>query len=501
MLPAIAVVLINAHVITMSPVQSTATCLVALDGRLAYVGNDVRRAKEIAGPEAATIDVGGLTVMPGFNDAHVHFGLSITLGSEHGLDLPALNRREFVRALARAAKQSSATSPARPPIRPHDEWLFVKTPSLPDGIETANGLDFIRRPLFVVTQHGGLMNHRALALTRLSSTEAPRGFVRGRELPAAFDRVVKSLPLPLLEEKARKFLATLAHEGITSAQLIDELPEVFERLRVSGQLTARLRMIPLGVHFDNRLYRSRWQGGAPEWLRVEGVKYFHDDWARLPRFELEALLQASAEDHRSVIVHVLSTRALESLIVALEKFDVGHPGAARRFRVDHADEVTEDQAQRLSRLGVPVCSNPSLIPEWRSESAFPLRSLLAAGVRLCIGTDYVGRHALPRPLRPLESIYLATTHGGFGKGEAIEIADALRAYTIGSASAEGASEEKGSLEVGKWADLVVLSENPLALTPEEVRNLEVLGTMVGGEFVYRSPAWTRESPKGMVLKE
>jgi predicted amidohydrolase YtcJ len=488
MFPTVAVVLMNAHIITMSPAQPTATSLALLDGRIAYVGDHLPLAKKAAGPEAEVIDLGGRTVIPGFNDAHVHFGLSITLGSERGLDLPDLKRREFVGAVTRAAKDHSVA----PTAAQSEEWLFVKIPALPDGVERAADLDFVPRPLFVVTHRGGLMNHRALALARLSAAEAPHGFVRGRALPAAFDRVAKSLPAAFLEEKARQFLAVLAKEGITSAQLIDELPELFERLRLAGQLTARVRMIPLGYRFDTCLYASTWHGGAPEWLRVDGVKYFHDDWSHMPRFELEELLQASDADRRSVVVHVLSSRALESLLGALQSFDKQHPGAARRFRIDHADEVTADQAQRLARLGVTVCSNPSMIPEWRGESAFPLHSLLQAGVPLCIGTDFVGHHVPERPLRPLESLYLAATHAGFGHKERIEMAEALRAYTVGSAAAEGLSEEKGSLEPGKWADLVVLSGNPLEINPHEARALEVLATMVGGRFVYRNPTWVAE---------
>src|SRR5581483_7194566 len=288
-----AVVLLNAHVLTMSPAHPDATALAIVDGRIAYVGHDAAAARKAAGKGAETIDVGGRTVMPGFDDAHAHFGLQLTLGSDHGVDLPdGLSKREFVERVKRASAE-----------RADDRFLFVKTLHLPDGVARAGDLDFVTRPVFVITSRGGLLNKRGLERGGFSAEEAPRGFVRGRELATALDRLVKSLPLGTLEAGARAFLERLARDGITSAQLIDELPDLFEGLRRRGQLTARLRMIPLGYRFDTRTYQPAWTGPAPEWLGVDGIKYFHDDGARITRHELADIFELNVAANRQVIVH------------------------------------------------------------------------------------------------------------------------------------------------------------------------------------------------------
>jgi predicted amidohydrolase YtcJ len=477
MLLALAVVLTHAHVLTQSPAQPVASTVAIVDGRIAYVGPDAGAALRAAGGDATIVDVQGRTVIPGFDDAHAHFGLSLTLGGQLGIELPALDKKAFIAALASAS---------RDPARAAGEWLFVTTRTLPTGIARGRDLDFLARPVFVVTEHGGIVNRRAAVLGRFTHDEAPDGFIRGRELPAAIARAVRTLPHATLVEGAAAFSAELSRLGITSVQLIgDELPDVFEELRQQRRLTARVRLVPLGYRFSTPLYHSEWRGPAPDWVRVDGVKYFHDDWARISRFELQELYDDATHAGRRVVLHVLSRRALQSFLDALTRMSAAHPDDARLFRVDHADEVTREQAERLAKLGIIVCANPAMLPEWRSEHAFPLHTLLGAGVRLCIGTDWLGRHTPRRPLSPLESLQLAVTHGGFGTGERISPAEALAAYTQGSASAEGQEEDKGAIIPGMFGDLVVLSGDPTAVAPEKISELEVLLTMVGGRVVYR----------------
>jgi hypothetical protein len=472
---ALAVVITNAHVLTMNPAQPTAKVVAVAGDRIAYVGDDLAAAEKAA-PGAALLDAGGRTVMPGFNDAHVHFGLSLTLGSDHGIDLPNLDRRAFIRAVKRA----SAAHPDR-------DWLFIKIRDLPRGIESARDLAFISRPLLVVSAHGGILNPRARALGGFSNDEAPGGFIHGRDLATSFDRLIKALPFGRLAGGAHEFLAHLARVGITSVQLIDELPDLFDGLRRKGELTARIRFIPFGHQFENPFYVSSWKGPAPDWVRVEGVKYFDDEGARLPRWEMEEIFERSRKASRQVVVHVLSGAALESLLDGIEQLATADhdPAATRLWRIEHADEVTPEQARRLAKDGIIVCSNPSMIPEWHTESAFPMHTLLAAGVRTCIGTDWVGRHVPERSLSPMSGVELAVTHGGFGTAERITTAQALDAYTVGSATAEHLEKKKGSLRPGMFADLIVLSADPLTTPPEELGAIEVLMTMVGGRVVYR----------------
>jgi predicted amidohydrolase YtcJ len=255
--------------------------------------------------------------------------------------------------------------------------------------------------------------------------------------------------------------------------------------------------VPFGYHIGNATYHSSWEGDAPDWVRVDGVKYFHDDWARITRYELQLIYDDVAKAGRRVVVHVLSRRALASFLDAIERMSRAQPEKARLFRVDHADEVTKVEADRLAKLGIIVCSNPSMIPEWRTEHAFPMHTLAAAGVRTCIGTDWLGTHRPPRSLSPLESMQLAVTHGGFGTSERIDSAQALEAYTIGSAAAEGMEGKKGTLAPGMLADLVALSADPSAVAPDKIGEIEVLMTMVGGRVVYRRGGFAAPPPSSI----
>ncbi len=115
MLSVLAVVLTHAHVLTMSPAQPTATTLAVVDGRVAYVGDDEAAARRAAGPDAAELDVGGRTIMPGFNDAHVHFGVAITFGGSKGIDVPELPAKKWLAAVAEAARIALAPSTVENP--------------------------------------------------------------------------------------------------------------------------------------------------------------------------------------------------------------------------------------------------------------------------------------------------------------------------------------------------------------------------------------------------
>lgn len=489
---ALGIVITDANVVTLSREQPSAHHVAIVDGRFAYVGDDLSAARRAAGPDARQLDAFGATIVPGFNDAHVHFGLSLTIGAPEAI---VLRNGTDNRALFERTIEDAAAKPI--PAGGHD-WIFVTTPSLPEAVRTSADLPKINRPLFIVTEHGGLMNALAMKRAGFTGDETPSGSVRGRLLPAALDRVVKSLPAKLLLARAQRFLGELASVGITTVQLMDELPEIFETLRVEGKLTARVRMMVFGYRFDTAIYRPTWKPIDPSFVQLDAVKYFHDDWARLPRHELEQVYDDTLASGRSVVIHVLSRAALRSLLDQLEHLEHARPGGAKHFRLDHVDEVTPELVGKLHKLGVTVCPNPAMLPEWRSDTAFPLHTLQAGGVATCIGSDWVGRHTPARPISPLFGLQEAVTHGGYGMKERVSADDALRAYTLGSAHAEG-REDKGAIRVGALGDLVGLAGDPTAVAPEAIADLEVRFTVVGGRVVFeRRPPVIARTPQSTI---
>ena len=476
---ALGLVIADAHIVTLDEQQPIAHHAAIVDGRFVYVGDDLAAARRAAGKGARELDVLGTTVVPGFNDAHVHFGLSITLGADDALDMgngPA-DRATFAHDITVAA--------ARPVLPDHHDWIFVTTRALPAGVRTGRDLPPISRPLFVVTEHGALLNALALARLKLSPTDAPDGLVRGRLIPAALDRAVKSLPQPMLLSAAKRFLRRCAELGITSVQLMDELPELFAALLHDRELTARVRMMVFGYRFETELYVPHFVSADDDWLKVDALKFFDDDWARFPRGELRRVYVEAQGTGRPIVMHVLSRGALRSLLDQLDAMERILPGGAERFRIDHADEVPPELAARLARMKIVVCSNPAMLPEWQSERAFPMRTLIDAGVTTCIGTDFVGKHTPERSFAPLTSLELAVTHGGYGTAQRITPEEALRAYTVGSARAEGRTD-LGVIRVGALGDLTGLSADPTRVPADDIDKITIRYTIVGGRVVYEN---------------
>lgn len=472
---AASLVLLNLHAIPFAEVPpggepAEPTAIAIVEGKLAYVGTDAKRARAVGGSGAQIMDLAGRTVLPGFNDAHVHLGMQVTLGSRASIEIGEVDRATFVQRLQRAAQQIAG------------DWLFVRARSLPPDL-VPDDLDKIGKAILIASAHGGRINKKAQALGGFAEHECEGGMIRGRLLAAALERIAQHLPDAYLVAEAKELLAGLARSGITSVQLIDDLPSLFSGLLARGELTARVRMIPFGYRFDTHYYRPKFDSPNPSFLRINGAKYFHDDGARIPRGELRELFRLTAQDRQQLVVHVLSAHAVDSFLDQLEPAAKLQPGLGKLVRFEHVDEITPHAAARLAALGVIVCQNPAMLPEWSRKDAFPLRTLHKAGVTLCIGSDWVGDHTPARPYDPFFAIGQAVNRNE----EALPLYDVLRAFTVGSAEAEGMAHEKGAIVEGLLADLVVLSEDPFRLPDSELSRVRAVMTIVGGQIVYRAP--------------
>jgi predicted amidohydrolase YtcJ len=197
-------------------------------------------------------------------------------------------------------------------------------------------------------------------------------------------------------------------------------------------------------------------------------------------------------------LHAIGDKANALLLDIFEEVIRENGPRDRRFRIEHAQHLRPHDIPRLARLGVIASMQPyhaiddgrwaeKRIGRERCRTTYAFRSLLDAGVRVTFGSDWP-----VAPLNPLLGIYAAVTRktldgknpNGWFPEQKITVEEAVRAYTLSGAYAEFAEHVKGSLEVGKLADLVVLSRDLFTIAPDEIPSVEILYTIVGGKIVY-----------------
>jgi predicted amidohydrolase YtcJ len=200
------------------------------------------------------------------------------------------------------------------------------------------------------------------------------------------------------------------------------------------------------------------------------------------RERIREFVRDSRETGYQLMLHAVGDSAVETVVEALEADGTEWP--EQRLRLEHADGVFPDLVARVQRLRAIVVQNPShfMLPELiqtrygteRAKVDLPLRSLVTAGVPLALGSD--------GPLNPFLNLMFATTYP-WKSAEALTMEQALVAYTRGSAYAEFADHEKGTLEPGKLADLAVLSQDIFKVPPQSLPATRSVLTMVGGTII------------------
>lgn len=222
----------------------------------------------------------------------------------------------------------------------------------------------------------------------------------------------------------------------------------------------------------------------------------HRGVPRTPPEALEDLARRSLERGFQVCAHAIGPRAVRAALDAFERASGGDAtrlGRAR-FRIEHASAIHPDDLPRFAALGVIASVQPPFIapdPEGRTmeerrlgpaapERIYPFRSLLDSGARLCGSTDATSRAALSA----LAGIEAAVTRGGWKVAERLRVAEALALFTREPARAAFLEERVGTLEVGKFADLVILGADPLSVPADALGEIEVVATVVGGRIVY-----------------
>jgi predicted amidohydrolase YtcJ len=542
--PAADLIITHANIWTVDPSHPSAQAVAVLRDRIVAVGSDA----EIAlwrGPQTRVIDAGGKLLLPGFNDAHVHF---VSGGAQ--LDSVQLNDatspEEFAHRIAERVKAS-----------PKGAWIqggeWDETKWTPAQLPTKELIDPIssETPVFVVRYDGhmALGNSVALRLAGITArTPDPpggvivrdsRGNPTGALKDAAQDIMFKVLPPMNRDQRlhaAQRALAHAASLGVTSGQYMDDDDnetyddlKVFSELHEQGKLTTRLYVAPSIVDWDDQAKIGvRHAFGSPD-LRIGALKgyadgslgsrtaYFFEPFTdtpdnrglfsnemQPPSAMRERILKADAAGLQ-LCIHAIGDQGISTILDFYSDAVKQNGPADRRFRIEHAQHMAVKDFDRFAQLGVIASVQPyhaiddgrwaeGRIGHDRASRTYAFRTFLNHGVRLAFGTDWP-----VAPLNPMLGLYAAVTRatldgknpGGWFPEQRLTVAEAVQAYTLGSAYAEFQENEKGSITSGKLADMVILSDDIFTIDPARIRDVKVLETFVGGNLT-----WDAESAGG-----
>lgn len=493
-------------------------------------GDVVAAIGGVEGNAKRVIDAGGRLVTPGFIDSHLHLlAGGLRLNSVQLRD--AKNKEAFIARIKEfAARQPEGTwitggdwdhenwGGAELPAR---QWIDAATPKHPVWVNRLDG-------------HMALANSLALKLSGVAKNtrDVPGGTIvrdaagmpTGILKDNAMELVDQAVPAPSPDAKQEALQAAtryLLQFGVTSVHDMSTNDDLELLRRASGSGKLKLRVYagrPLASNRDVNLFIER-EGRGDRWVRWGLLKGFQDGSLGSKTAAMEAdyadaagsrgLLVTPPEQLYDAIitsynwglqvgVHAIGDRANSLLLDVFERVaQVIGPGA-QRMRIEHAQHLKTADIARFAKLGIIASMQPyhladdgrwaerSIGPE-RAKTSYAFRSLLDAGVVLAFGSDW-----FVAPPNVMEGIWAAVTRqtldgkhpNGWVPAQRIKVEEALKAYTYNGAYAAAEEGYKGTLAVGKLADLVMLDKNILEIPPAEIRNTKVLMTIVGGQVAY-----------------
>jgi predicted amidohydrolase YtcJ len=531
--PTADLIVTNAKVWTVDKSNPTAQAVAVLGDRIVAVGSnsDINNWR---GASTRVIDAEGKLLLPGFNDAHVHFvngGLALDTVQLNDATSP----EEFVRRIGERAKQT-----------PKREWImggdWDETKWMPAKLPTKELIDPVtpETPVFVSRYDGhmSLANSIALRLAGVTAkTPDPPGGVIVRDAQgnptgalkdAAMDLVNKVIPPLSHDQRMKAVKRALGHAaslGVTSVQHMDPDYEdiaVDSELLQRGELTTRIYAAPLITQVDDQTKIGiRHAFGGP-FLRIGALKAFADgslgsatayffqpfddqphnhgilsDEMHPVSLMRDRMMKADVAGLQ-LCTHAIGDQAISMILDIYSEITQAHGEADRRFRIEHAQHMAAKDFDRFAQLHVIASVQPyhaiddgrwaeGRIGHDRASRTYAFRTFLNHGVRLALGTDWD-----VAPLNPMLTVYAAVTRAtldgknpnGWFPEQKLTVPETVEAYTMGSAYAEFQENEKGSITAGKLADMVLLSDDIFSIALEKIRDVKALKTIIGGKIVW-----------------
>src|SRR5438094_4603713 len=531
--PTATLIITNAAVYTVDKQHPTAEAVAIIGDRIVAVCSR-SESDSWRGAKTKVIDAGGKLVLPGFNDAHVHFIQGgAQLDQVHLVD--AATPDEFAKRVVMQMKKT-----------PKGEWIlggrWDETKWAKQELPTKQLVDSLTgdTPMFVERYdgHEALANSAALKLAGVDAktAEVPGGVIvrdasgnpTGIFKDAAMALIYKAIPPMTHEQRLRAARAALKHAaslGVTSVQHMN--PEfadvaVYSELAEKGELTTRIYAVPMETEWRDQAKVGIRHSWGSSYLRLGAVKGYADgslgsrtaymfepfiddpgnrgllsDEMHPPSAMHDRLMQADAAGLQ-LRVHAIGDRAISMILDIFADIEKANGDHDQRFVIEHAQHMAQTDFARFAKLHVIASMQPyhaiddgrwaeKRLGHDRARYSYAWRSFLDHGVTLAFGTDWP-----VAPLDPLQGLYAAVTRAtldgknpdGWIPEEKITLSEAIEAYTMGAAFAEFQEKEKGSITPGKLADMVILSDNIFSTKPKAIRNAKVETTIVGGKVVY-----------------
>ncbi|OGD11095.1 MAG: amidohydrolase [Candidatus Aminicenantes bacterium RBG_13_62_12] len=529
------IVILNARVWTGAASGPGAEAVAVKGERIIGVGT-TEEMKKLAGKSTRLVDAGRGSLLPGLIDSHTHFlsgGFSL-----HSVQLRAASsREEFARLIAEKAGELGKGAWVlngewdhelfNPVELPRRDWIDALTPDNPVCVNRLDG-------------HMALCNSLALRLAGVGrETVAPPGgeIVRdprtgeptGILKDTAMNLVYRVVPEPSFEEKlgaARLALRHAAEHGLTTVHDMADAGdfEVFQELLRKDELSCRvvvyipvtevdvLRRLRMKTPFGSPLLKLGGLKGFVDGSLGSGTAFFFEPYAddpsrsnrgllhgqMFPEGIMEERLLAVDKAGLQAAVHAIGDRANALLLDMFERIEARNGGRDRRWRIEHAQHLRPEDIGRFGSMKVIASVQPyhasddgrwaeNKIGRERCRTAYAFKSLLEGGATLALGSDWT-----VAPLDPIQGLWAAVTRrtldgknpDGWYPEQRLSLEEALRGYTWNGAFAEFAEKDKGSIEVGKLADLTVLDRDLFALPPEDINTARVLMTVMNGRVVY-----------------
>lgn len=531
------IIVLNAKVHTMDPAKPQAEAVAIYGNRIAALGTTAE-IKQLASASTRVVDAGGKLVLPGFNDSHVHFLMGGFQLSQ--VDLRnAKSPEEFVERLRQFAEKlpkgqwivggewDHESWPGTP--LPHKEWIDKATTNNPVFISRLDGHMAVANSLAL--KLAGVMKETKEIdggmIVRDPKTGEPTGLLKDASMYYV-DKVIpdKTFAEKLVAAKAATDYA--ASVGVTSVQDMSTGSDVgvFQTLLARGELKTRIygmnpvssweRLANTGVKapFGNDILRVGGLKGFSDGSLGSSTALFFEPYEHEPKnrglpgpemFPEGAMLARVMKADKAglqVTIHAIGDEANAQVLDIYHKTTEKNGERDRRFRIEHAQHLRQQEIPRFGREHVIASMQPyhaiddgrwceGRIGKERSKGTYAFRSLLDSGAVLAFGSDWT-----VAPLNPLTGVYAAVTRrtldgknpGGWVPEQKITLEETLKAYTVGSAYAEFAEKVKGTITVGKLADMVMVDKDLFAIAPEEIINAKVVLTVMDGKVVYQADA-------------